>query len=376
MHEPMSLAASSVPFPVMFTGSKRTFAKLTIRGGLLELITLGFYRFWLTTDMRRHLWSHTSVGGDPAEYTGRARELLIGFLIAMAILVPIWVGIFFVTVEAERAQEFASLPLFFLTWVLVQYAIYRARRYRVTRTVWRGLRFSMGGSGWTYTLRSTLWGVLTVLTLGIAWPWRWAALERYKMQNTAYGSLQGEFSGTGWQFFKRVWYLALLLPIGYFTAIGLPIVYAVYKSIEWRFWVSNVNFGDVSFECDLDWSDLIPPYFKVIGWSVLIGAIVFGTTIGIPYVSAIGFNASPTEEEIVALIENPLMIGGVVTGYLVFAVAIGVALRVYLLRDIWVKIAELTQVHNLLATEDISGQGVLDNALGEGFADGLDVGGF
>ena len=65
-----------------------------MRGAGLEMITVGFYRFWLTTDIRRHLWSHTVVDGDGAEYTGRGKELLIGFLIAMAILVPIFIGYF------------------------------------------------------------------------------------------------------------------------------------------------------------------------------------------------------------------------------------------------------------------------------------------
>ena len=40
-----------------------------------------------------------------------ARELLIGFLIALAILVPIYLGYFLISVEAERWQALASFPL-------------------------------------------------------------------------------------------------------------------------------------------------------------------------------------------------------------------------------------------------------------------------
>ena len=75
---------------VAFSGERRSFFGLVARGAGLEMITAGFYRFWLTTDIRRHLWSHTVVDGDGAEYTGRGKELLIGFLIAMAILMPIY----------------------------------------------------------------------------------------------------------------------------------------------------------------------------------------------------------------------------------------------------------------------------------------------
>ena len=141
--------APSPPTPavkVAFTGDRRSFLGLVARGAGLEMITAGFYRFWLTTDMRRHLWSHTVVDGDGAEYTGRGKELLIGFLIAMAILVPIYLGYFILTLAAEGAYAFASTPLLVLFYVFTQFAIYRARRYRMTRTVWRGVRFWMTGS--------------------------------------------------------------------------------------------------------------------------------------------------------------------------------------------------------------------------------------
>jgi hypothetical protein len=39
---------------------------------LLELITFGFYRFWLTTDIRRHLWSHTEIDGSGWPYAARS----------------------------------------------------------------------------------------------------------------------------------------------------------------------------------------------------------------------------------------------------------------------------------------------------------------
>ena len=106
--------------------------------------------------MRRHLWSHTSVDGDALEYTGTAKELLIGFLIALAILVPIYLVYFFIGLEAERLQAFASIPLVLFFYLFYQFAMYRARRYRLSRTVWRGVRFWMTGSGWSYAWRAGL----------------------------------------------------------------------------------------------------------------------------------------------------------------------------------------------------------------------------
>src|SRR5277367_1804438 len=117
------------PTPAWFTGNRNDFIRLAAKGAALELVTAGFYRFWLATDIRRHLWSNTLIDGDAAEYTGRGKELLIGFLFAMAILVPIYLAYFLIGIEAERFKEFASFPLILAFYAFGQFAIYRARRY-------------------------------------------------------------------------------------------------------------------------------------------------------------------------------------------------------------------------------------------------------
>jgi uncharacterized membrane protein YjgN (DUF898 family) len=76
-----------------FVGDTGDYWRLLIRGNVLVAVTLGIYRFWLATDMRRFLWSHTQIGGETLEYTGRGIELFLGFLIAIAVLVPIYVGV-------------------------------------------------------------------------------------------------------------------------------------------------------------------------------------------------------------------------------------------------------------------------------------------
>src|SRR5690349_14243681 len=77
-----------------FVGRDAVYWRLMIRGAVLLLCTLGIYRFWLATDQRRFLWGNTEIAGDALEYIGRARELLVGFLIAIAVLVPIYTGFF------------------------------------------------------------------------------------------------------------------------------------------------------------------------------------------------------------------------------------------------------------------------------------------
>src|SRR5437764_1364340 len=96
---PFATPAETAPAPppangARFSGNERAFWRLLIRGAVLLLVTLGIYRFWLATDVRRFLWSNTEIAGDGLEYIGTARELLLGFLIAIALLVPINVAFF------------------------------------------------------------------------------------------------------------------------------------------------------------------------------------------------------------------------------------------------------------------------------------------
>ena len=365
------------PMPVAFSGSRGEFFHLVKRGAGLELVTLGFYRFWLTTDIRRHLWSNTQIDGDGAEYTGRGRELLIGFLVALAILVPIYLAYFLVGLEAERVKAFASIPLVAFFYLFGQFAIFRARRYRLTRTVWRGVRFWMSGSGWIYALKASLWGLLVMLTLGLALPWRTAALERYKMGHSYYGDLRGSFEGSGWEFFKRGWWLWLLAPVALVAWPIAPFIYGAFKAVEWRWWLSGIRIGGVRLESQLPRSRLIDLYWKVIGWIFVLG-LVFSVYLGLAAALAAsiagdGFAEFFKSQEFSKSIPL-LVLGGL--GYLMFALAINVVLRVYLMRDLWVRVLESINIHGIETAANVSARGELANALGEGFADGLDVAGF
>ncbi|WP_247530928.1 YjgN family protein [Bradyrhizobium sp. 199] len=365
------------PIGVDFTGNRSEFRKLVTKGAMLELVTFGFYRFWLVTDIRRHLWANTAVDGDAAEYTGRAKELLVGFLFALAILVPIYLGYFLIGIEFERWQGFASVPLFIGFYAFGQFAIFRARRYRLTRTVWRGVRFWMDGSGWAYAFRAMAWGLLVFLTLGLALPWREAALERYKMQHTHYGDLRGDFEGDGWTFFKRAWWLWLLSPIALVIFPLAPFFYAEFKAREWRWWLDGIRIGRVSLSSDLPHNAFYGLYWKVIGWWTLL-SMAFSAYLGGGALLVVALSGVPADQVFGSdnAAQSIPMVVMMVIGYFALALAINIVMRVYLQRDLWAKVLETVEVHNIAAAADVRGSGQLASALGEGFADGLDVAGF
>jgi uncharacterized membrane protein YjgN (DUF898 family) len=386
-----AIAPAEVASRVEFTGVRSEFWLLVVRGTILEFVTLGFYRFWLATDMRRHLWSHTSIGGDAAEYTGTAKELLLGFLFALAIIAPINLAYFFLSVEAELLAAFASVPLILFFYLFYQFAMYRARRYRLTRTVWRGVRFWMAGSGWSYAWRAALWSLASGLSGGLAMPWRQAALERYKMKHSFYGDVPGRFAGTADQLFEKFWPLwgawVMLLIAPMITAVKqplaggilavlallvMPFLFAIYKAIEWRWWVSGIRFGDVRFESRLSAYALIGPYWKTIGWSILLLVLLFAWGVsGFFLAQAANGMKGMTAEVFAATIQQPIFLIILVIGYVICALIAGVVLRLYLGRDVWERVVASTVVYNLAAADNVTARGEVAGSLGEGLADGL-----
>src|SRR5437588_2215674 len=233
---PFDTPAQIAPAPpendARFTGNEGAFWRLLIRGAVLLLLTLGIYRFWLATDVRRFLWSNTEIAADGLEYIGAARELLLGFLIAIALLVPINVAFFLAAFSRGVIGQVSGLLALAALALLGQFAVYRARRYRLTRTVYRGIRFHQTGSAWRYSVCAIFWWGMIALTFGFAYPWAQASLERFKLRNTYYGDLQGHFVGSGTRLFFRgvlFWFVVigpflfgLMLAIGAvdWTALG------------------------------------------------------------------------------------------------------------------------------------------------------------
>ena len=67
---------------------------------------------------------------------------MLGFLFALAVLLPVFLLYFLAGLWLERFNAFASVPLYLALYVFGQYAMFRALRYRLANT-----RAVAGGSG-------------------------------------------------------------------------------------------------------------------------------------------------------------------------------------------------------------------------------------
>lgn len=185
---------------VSYRGDPAKLFPLALGTGVLGVVTLGIYRFWAKARIRRHVWEKVRVGDDAMEFTGTGLEMFLGFLMAVVVLaiylavvqlILFAVGIRFVLDPQNEMEEIAqgvSIALSFLAVLpLMLFAAYRARRYKLARTRFRGIRFAMENAAGGYMLRGLIYLALTVVSLGLLWPLMTYRLEAYMTERTWYG---------------------------------------------------------------------------------------------------------------------------------------------------------------------------------------------
>lgn len=199
--------------PVKFSGTRAELFWRLLGGYLLMFPTLGLYRFWVTTMKRQFYWHNTSIDGDPLEYTGTPLQLLVGFLFALAIFLPLYVAFFYLSTQVGPVVLIGYGIAAALIWFLFGYASYRARDFRLSRTLWRGIRFDQKGNAWAYATRQFLWSLLVIVSAGLAYPFMSADLWRYRYANSWYGDRQFGFTGS-WRTIAGPFYRAYGVVVG------------------------------------------------------------------------------------------------------------------------------------------------------------------
>lgn len=191
---------------------------------LLAIPTLTLFRFWERTIVRRHLWGETKIGGEPLEYTGKGSELFVGFLIAIfTVVLPFAIALYAVQLLLGPRGLAVAVPfLYAAMFVLVGMAIFLTRRYQLSRTVWRGVRFEQQGSPWTFGFAVLGYMLLTIITLGWFSPAMQLRLERRLWDNAYFGDMKFSYDNSKEARTEPV-YLSFIL-----AYVGILLFYAAF----------------------------------------------------------------------------------------------------------------------------------------------------
>jgi uncharacterized membrane protein YjgN (DUF898 family) len=198
-----------------FRGSGGTLFGIHVVNALLTLCTLGVYYFWGKTRVRRYIFGQTEFAGDRFAYHGTGRELLLGFAKAFVVF---FVPIVFLTVVRDvldvnpAIKGAAALTISLLFLMFIPVAMVGARRYRLSRTSWRGIRFSFRGRALEFVRIFIGGSILTGLTFGFYYPFFATRRQAFMISNSCFGNERFGFDGRGRELFGP-YLLAMVLTL-------------------------------------------------------------------------------------------------------------------------------------------------------------------
>ena len=204
------------------------------------MLTLGVYYFWGKTRIRRYLFGASAFEGDRFAYHGTAQELLLGFAKAFVVF---FVPIVVLTVVRDvldvgptiKGAAALSISLLFLMFLPV--AMVGARRYRLSRTSWRGIRFSFRGAALEFVKIFVKGTILTGLTFGLYYPFFVTRRQAFMISHSYFGNERFDFDGRGRELFGP-FLLSVLLTL---PTLGLCWVWFLAR--KRRFFWEHTTFG-------------------------------------------------------------------------------------------------------------------------------------
>ena len=328
---------------------------------LLNIVTLTIFRFWGRTQFRRALWAETRIGGEPLEYTGRGMELFIGFVIALfALTIPFIAVLALAQLFLDPVFAAIVIGLAYLGFfLLIGVALFLARRYHLSRTRYRGVRFAQTGSPWNYGLAVFGYGLLSAVTLGWYGPKARIKLSRMLWSNAWYGSARFRFDDTQearaepvYKSFGVAWFGSL------FVYLGMAVIFG----------------GQVADQEEMilagDYGAIIALYAGFFGGAILIGllfawheAVITRRIVKSLGVSGLQFSSTFKALDVVEL---------AITNTLIVMVTIGFGFMVAQAR-MWKRLANRMSVKGSIDFAAIRQSEEKAPKQGEGLADGFDL---
>jgi uncharacterized membrane protein YjgN (DUF898 family) len=208
--------------------------------------------------VKRYLLNQTEFEGDRLEYHATGKELLLGWSKAMIVF-----GIPFVFLHflprmmggGTGIAVVAGLLQMALVLALIPMVLVSARRYRMSRTSWRGIRFSFRGPVVDFAKLLIGGGFLTAITLGFYAPYFQTRRRDFLTAYTYFGTERFEFDGQGKDLVGPFIKAMLLFP---FT-LGLSWVW--YEAEKHRYFWGHTLVGDARFRSTVQGGELLLLYF-------------------------------------------------------------------------------------------------------------------
>lgn len=192
------------PLAFSFSGNGYEYFRIWIVNLLLTIVTLGLYGPWAKVRNRQYFYGNTTLDNATFEYTADPVRMLIGRLIALAILFAYYAA----GLLSPEASALAAL----LLMVAMPWAVNKSMAFHARNTLYRNLRFRFNGEYPEAFVVLILWPMAGALTLGLLMPLAIQRWQRYYINRHSYGDKSFQFSAGGGGFYKLcLWALAIAL---------------------------------------------------------------------------------------------------------------------------------------------------------------------
>ena len=238
----LTATSSGSGLSMEFNGKGGEFFVLYLTNLLKTVFTLGIYHFWAKTKVRNYLWGKTSFAKDTFSYHGTGSELFKGFLIFGLIFAAITGLIGVVQVYAEINEDAITAVLTVAFVMAFPILMVGAWRYRLSRTSWRGIRFSFRGKRMDAFSLYFKGYLLIFITLGFYWPYFKNNTEAFWRENSYFGDKKFGFTGEGKEIFGRS-VGALILSV-----LTLGIYWFWFNAYLQRYFWSHTQVGGGTFK--------------------------------------------------------------------------------------------------------------------------------
>lgn len=266
-------------FQFSYVGNGTDMALLMLKNLFFTIITLGIYRAWAKTNMRRYLWENVRFMGDGGAYVGTGGELFRGWMKLFGIIFVLLI----VTKAMETLLPVLKIPIAILVPLAYLFvfalATYAGLRYRLSRTLWRQIRFGVDkdeASTKEFTKLYLKGAFFSIVTLGFYYSIFRNKVRTYLTNRSRLGSAYFKYDGSDDEYFK-IYCTGLFLSI---ITLGIYVPWFWAKLITFR--LKHTSFQGARFEFTMQGSDVF-----VYGLVAYLGAI-FSFGLAVPWIFSWG----------------------------------------------------------------------------------------
>lgn len=204
-----------------FTGNGFEYFKIWIVNICLTLLTLGIYSAWAKVRTHRYFYGNTRLAGSSFDYLAEPLQILKGRLIAVVALVAY-------TILAEFSPGTAVVVILAF-YILLPLIVVKALAFRARYSAYRNIRFYFN-QDYVQALKVYIFlPILMALTLGLLYPFFKHRMNKFVVNNSAYGKTYF-FMKAGADEFYLIYLKGTLLFIG--AAIAAALLFVVVSQID------------------------------------------------------------------------------------------------------------------------------------------------